>query len=274
MLLDQAPPDRLRQVGQGERRQRRPGFDLGAQAARLRLVEEQSQPLVPQPVDQRRCDRRFAHRQAREPPEHVGRHLAQHRPAGVPDPPGVPAEPPVAGDQEGKPKPRVRPPPPHLVVFGRRVEPRFVGLHDPQQPVAVEIAVGDEPLVVAGDAGLGRRIADRDSPRPGQERRLDRPGHRVRARADVVVEAATERDRVIPEDHVTDEPVGPAGAKQRFELRPGAARVEAAPDDRREARVPVPLPGIARRARAGVGVADAPPLALRPARAEYTLGEC
>src|SRR5204863_6563041 len=47
--------------------------------------------------------------------------------------------------------------------------------------------------------------------------------------------------------------------------------VEPAPGDRREARVPVPLPGIVARARTGVCVADAPPLALGPARPQHPL---
>ena len=58
----------------------------------------------------------------------------------------------------------------------------------------------------------------------------------------VVEQPSRAADRVLPEDRVTDEPVRPRRGEQRLELGAGARRVEMAPRDRREARVPVPLP--------------------------------
>ena len=161
---------------------------------------------------------------------------------------------PRAGDEHRKARASVRAPAPDRVELRRGVEPRLVRLDQPEQPVALEVAVREEPLVVPGDARLRGRVADRDAPGPGQERRLDRRRHRRRAPVDVVVGAPLERDRVVPEDHVADEPVLARRAQQRLELRARALGLEPAPDDRREARVPVPLPRVAGRARPRVAV--------------------
>ena len=94
----------------------------------------------------------------------------------------------------------------------------------------------------------------------------------ARARGDVVEERAQEGDRLAPEDRVADEAVRALGRKQALELGPGPVGVEAAPDDRRETGVPVPLPGVAAGARLGVGEADPLALALLPVLAQDALG--
>src|SRR5262249_36017746 len=69
----------------------------------------------------------------------------------------------------------------------------------------------------------------------------------VGARGDVVADGALGVERVAPQDRVADEAVGVRRVQQRLELGARAGRVEAAPDDRVEARVPVPLPRVAAR---------------------------
>src|SRR4029077_19676799 len=54
VLVDQPPPDLLRQIRQCQRRQARPGDRGGAEAARLRLVDEEAALPVPESLDQRR----------------------------------------------------------------------------------------------------------------------------------------------------------------------------------------------------------------------------
>ncbi len=88
-----------------------------------------------------------------ESPQDVGHDFAQDRSPGVPHAPGVPAESPVAGHQEGKAQPGVCPTFPHWIELRRRVQARLVRLDQPQEPVALEVAVGAQPLVVAGDPG-------------------------------------------------------------------------------------------------------------------------
>src|SRR6202034_933086 len=46
----------------------------------------------------------------------------------------------------------------------------------------------------------------------------------------------------------TDDPVWPRRGQQRLELGPRARRVKMPPRDRRETRVPIPLPAVAPRA--------------------------
>ena len=99
-------------------------------------------------------------------------------------------------------------PAPDRVELRRRVEPRLVGLDEPQQAVAVEVAVGAQPLVVGGDPRLGGRVADGDPPRPGQQRRLDRPGHLGVAAGHVVVDQPPARSPAGPRRRVADEAVG------------------------------------------------------------------
>ena len=93
------------------------------------------------------------------------------------------------------------------------------------------------------------------------------------ARGDVVEGQAPEGDRPVPEDRVADEAVVALRGEQALELGPGAVGVEAAPDDRREAGVPVPLPGVPGRARPGVGKVRLTAIALEPAAAQDPLGD-
>ena len=67
---------------------------------------------------------------------------------------------------------------------------------------------------------------------------------------------------------MADEAVGALGGQQRLELGSGPRRLEAPPDDRREAGVPVPLPGVAAGAGLRVGEAAAVAGALRPVAAQ------
>src|SRR5207302_6964415 len=137
----------------------------------------------------------------------------------------------------------------------RRGRTRRAG--EPDQAIAVEVAIGGQPLVLAGDAGHLRGIAHGDPPRPREHRGLDARGHRVIARQDVVGDAAKARRRASPEDRVTDEAVVALRSQQGLELGAGLELVEPPPDHRREARVPEPLPRIVPGAGPGVGERDA-----------------
>src|SRR5215218_11113813 len=194
-------------------------------------------------------------------------------PAAVADPPCVPGEPPVPRDEQREAVAGVAKPSPDPVELRRGVEARFVGLDEPQKAIALEVAVRAQPFVMAGDPRLGGRVADRDPPRPGEERRLDRPRHLGGARGDVVIEEPLQRERPVPEDDVADEAVLPHRGEQGLELLARAPRLEAPPDDRREARVPVPLPRVPRGARPRVGVADATSLSLGVRGGEYPPAE-
>ena len=88
----------------------------------------------------------------------------------------VPAELAVAVDQEREAEVGVGAPAPDRVELGRGVEARLVGLDDPEQAVAVEVAVGSSQRWWRGDPRLVGRIPDRDPPGPGEQRRLDRRG--------------------------------------------------------------------------------------------------
>src|SRR4051812_22280454 len=126
---------------------------------------------------------------------------------------------------------------------------------------------------MGGDPPLLCRVPDRDLPGPGEQGRLNRRGVPRAPRGDVVGPAALPVDGLVPEDRVADEAVGPSAIKQAAELALGAVLVEAPPDDRVKAGVPVPLPWVVTRARTRVAVGDAVPLALDPARAQRLLGE-
>ena len=152
-------------------------------------------------------DRGLAGGDPRQAPEDVGDDLAEHRTAGVENPPGVPAAPAVAGDQEREQRPGVGAQAPDRVELRRGVEPRLVRLDDPEQAVAVEVAVGLEPAVVGGDPRLVGRVPDRDPPGPGEQRRLDRGGVRRLLGGDVVGPAPLPVDVAVPEDRVADEAV-------------------------------------------------------------------
>ncbi len=207
----------------------------------------------------------------RERPERVDQGLAEDGAAAVAYAAGVEAEAAIAVDEEREADPRVRPPPPDRVELGRGVEARLVRLEDPEQAVPVEVAICHQPIGLGGDPRLGARVADGDLPGPGQQRRLDRPGLARAWRGDVVEGQAAQRDRAVPEDRVADEAVGLLGGEQGFQLNPRALRLEAPPDDRGEAGIPVPLPRIATRAGAGVRKRRALALPLEPVPPQHPL---
>src|SRR5262249_6147456 len=80
-------------------------------------------------------------------------------------------------------------------------------------------------------------------------------------------------DVAMPEDGVADEAVVPAAVEEAPQLALAAGRIEPPPDDRVEARVPIPLPGVVPRAWPRVAVVDAIALALDPVAAERLLGD-
>src|SRR5947209_9844244 len=147
--------------------------------------------------------------------------------------------------------------PPYRIELRRCVEARLVWLEQPQQAVALEVALAAQPFVVGDDRGLGRGVAGGEQPRPGERRRLDRGGHAVVVADHVVEQAPHAAELALPEDRMPDEAVLSRDGQQRRELASWTLRVKAPPCDRGEARVPVPLPAIALGARAGVGVGDA-----------------
>src|ERR1700693_3238375 len=102
------------------------------------------------------------------------------------DPAKVVSEAAGAADKPDEPRPAVRAVSPDRVELWRGVEPGLVGLDDPDQPIAVEVSVLREPVIVADDPGDTRRVADRDVPGPGQRRRLDARRHRISGGDDVV----------------------------------------------------------------------------------------
>ncbi len=54
---------------------------------------------------------------------------------------------------------------PDGVELRRGIQAGFVGLKDPQQPVALQLALSGKRLVVSDDPRLERRVADRHLPR-------------------------------------------------------------------------------------------------------------
>src|SRR5437764_5157538 len=268
VLLHQPPPDLLGQVGQRERRQRSPGHDRMSGWRALRaptddLVKE-ARAFVVEALHDLRSDRWQTQREAGKPVEHVGRGSAYHRPTGGDDPPGVEVVASVTPDQERKPGQSVGIPAEGGVELRRGVKPRLVGLHDPQEPVAVDRPLSLDPFLVAKERRHARRVAYRDQPRPGEERRLEGRGHEVGPRAQVVEQRAHEADRLSPEDRVADEAVRRRGRQQRLELGPRPSAVKPSPRDRAEAGVPVPLPWIPLATRRSVDITNALPLSLSP----------
>src|SRR5581483_1240139 len=149
-------------------------------------------------------------------------------------------------------------------------------LDDPEKTVAVDAALVLDPVVMAHDRGHCRGVTGDKAPRPREQRRLDRAGHEVRTRGDVVEEGPHGVDLASPEDRVADEAVLALSSQQGLQLRSGSYTVESSPGDRREARVPVPLPRVAAGARSGVRkrplrVGALAPVALqhRPAEAYH-----
>jgi len=111
---------------------------------------------------------------------------------------------------------------PNRIELGRRVEARLIGLDDPEQPVAIQISIVLEPPVVGRDPRLCRRVADRDPPCPGEQRRLDRRRIARLARGDVVGPAPLPVDVAVPEDRVADEAVLGRAGQKAAELALGA----------------------------------------------------
>ncbi len=115
------------------------------------------------------------------------------------------------------------------------------------------------------------------APRPGRRRRSARPRRAAAAGSSRSARAPRwrrcrrarrgQRDVAAPEDRVADEAVRPLRRQQALQLGPRPRRLEAAPDDRREAGVPVPLPGVAAGARLGVAEAGLAAAARRPSSA-------
>jgi hypothetical protein len=272
-LVDEALGDLVRQVRQRQRRERVPrgGPPLGrrGEGGIAHVVGKAPAALVVEAREQRVGRRRAAHRLLAERPADVRQHLADDRPPGRGHAPQVESQPPVARDQHREQRPALRDAAPDVVELGRRVHARLVGLQQPQQPVAVEVAVLGQPCVVLGDARLLARVADRDRPRPRQDRRLDRAGHQVLPRRDVVADGPLEVERVPPQDRVPDEAAGLHRRQQRLELGARAPGVVAPAHDRMETGVPVPLPWIAARARHRERVVVAAVVALAPVAVEH-----
>ena len=180
MLLNQTPPDLLGEIGQGERRQRVPGDDPRAHPPGLGPVDEEPAPLIPEPLDQGRRRRGAAERLQRERPEGVDQGLAEDRSAALADAPGAEFEPVVAADEQREAGPGVGAPTPDGLELRRGVEAGLIRLDDPEQAVALEVALGGQPLDLSRDSRLLARVADGDLPGPGQQRRLDRLGLEAR----------------------------------------------------------------------------------------------
>ena len=223
VLLDQPPADVLRQVGEGQRRERRPG-ERRTTAAASGATSGSNRPVASSYIRSTIVGVSDGRPSASsESPWRTLVDTSQHTgPPAAGDPAQVVAEPAVAPDEQDEPGPVVGAPAPDRVELRRGVEPRLVGLDDPDQPVAVEVAVGAQPVVVADDRGHRRRVADRDPPRPREHRRLDAGGHRGVRRGHVVGEPPAAGQRRVPEDRVADEAVLALGGQQRLELAPGA----------------------------------------------------
>jgi hypothetical protein len=104
-------------------------------------------------------------------------------------------------DEAGQPLRAVAP---DRVELRRGIQTGLVGLQDPQQSVALEVALGADRRVMSHDPRLQRRITDRYPPGERQRRWLDRRGHHLVAMDHVVVQRPRAADRMLPEDRVTD----------------------------------------------------------------------
>jgi hypothetical protein len=209
-------------------------------------------------------DRREAQSEPREPVQHIGRRPTHHRPACGDDPANGEVATSVSPNEERKARQAIGIPAERRIELRGGVQPGLVGLHDPHKPIAVDRPLSLHPLLVAHEPRHRRRISNRDPPGPSQQRRLDGGGHEVGARSQVVEQRPNSAYRLSPEDRVADEAIGRRGREQRLELGPRPRAVKAPPGDRGEARVPVPLPGIAVSTRRRVGVPNAIALALPP----------
>ena len=131
-----------------------------------------------------------------------------------------------------------------------------------------------QPVDLGGDPRLLGRVADGDPPGPGQQRRLDRLGleracARRRCRRAAAPSETGRSQKIVW-------PMKPSSRWAASRLSSSArarAGLEAPPDDRREAGVPVPLPRVAAGARPRVGEAGPVALALEPVLAQHPLGD-
>ena len=186
----------------------------------------------------------------------VRQDLAHDRPPGVAHGGDVEAKPAVSVHELEKAGQALRAIAPDGVELRRGVQAGLVGLQQPQQAVALEVALAPHPFVMGDNARLASGISNRRAPSPGQHGRLDRRRHQVGLVDDVVVEAAHAAHGAIPEDRVADEAVLARRAQQRAQLLARAIAVEAPPHDRAVAGVPVPLPAITLGAGPGIGELD------------------
>ena len=278
MLLDESPADLLR-AGRAAPAAPAPTRSRSDPAAAVggvrpvRVRESASGDVEEEPASssQKRStiagDRAAARRRCRA--RHQSTFVTTSQSTG---PPGadhasrVPAEAPVPGDQEGKQRPGV-------CRAGPR--PRRTWARSP------------DPTRRAGRSRAARRRRGPGSPRASdgaRRSRARRPGRRPRSarprraaaagswrssarsrRGDVVGPAALPVDVTVPEDRVPDEAVIGCRRRAGCGARSRRARgIEAPPDDRVEARIPVPLPRVVARARARVAVVDAVALAVQP----------
>ena len=253
-------------------------------------VEEQAALRVPAALEQRLLGlRRVAgpalvaghpvQRPQRERVRDVDQHVLDVLVGGAGDRRGAPARAPAALDEPRVARLPVRERAVDGVVLGRVVEAGLVGQQDREQPVAVGVALVQQPVGVRRkrreallDEGL---VTVRDAlPRERQQRRLDRLGAGVAAEAGGRVQRrAPPARRGLPEGGVRDEAVRAAGPQQRAQLLLGPLAVDVAPGDRVEARVPVPLVLVA--PRRGAGERERRPVApdaLAPVGAQDGLG--
>ena len=105
--------------------------------------------LVPEPLDQRRRRRGPAERLQRERPHRVDQRLAEDRPAASRIRRASKPSRRLCATSSGKPSAAVGAPAPDRFELGRGVEARLVGLDDPEQPVALEVAVGGSQSIWA-----------------------------------------------------------------------------------------------------------------------------
>ena len=286
-----------RQVGQDERHEPVDRLDPRAPLVRPGEVDEEPEPLVPAPLEERRRDavrrprrpprRRVvagSRRQARERAQAlavdgIDEHVLEVMAVVAEDPPDV-----VVGElvpelrQPRSQEERRRRRTAHadrLVVDRAEVEPALELRDDRDQAVLVGIAQRREVAVVAlqmgerfGEEPVRARVDDplhglREHRRLDLRRRVRRPMERnPSGRAALQVVPLEPRDEVpFPEDDVRDQPVGLLDCEEPAQLGRRPLRIEARPDDRVEARVPEPLERVVAHARHGEAVEPAVQLA-------------
>jgi hypothetical protein len=109
---------------------------------------------------------------------------------------------------------------PDRVKLRRRIQTGLIRLQNPHQSVTLDVTLITDRGVMGDDPRLKRRIADRYPPRERQRRRLNRGRHHVVRMDHVVKQPPRTADRMLPEDRVTDETVGPCRGEQRLKLGP------------------------------------------------------